>query len=97
MWTLKESDEQDELLTLRQAAQLAGISEAGLRQYTRERTEDGQPRLRTVRLGEGKTRPHYTTRRWLVACLETRNTTGRGRPANPIPSSLKKPNDGKGG
>ena len=97
MWTLQESDEQDELLTLRQAARLAGIAEAGLRQYTLERDENGEPRLKTVRLGEGKTRPHYTTRRWLIACLNSRNSNGRGRPANPIPPALQSDKEDSGG
>ena len=97
MANLRESDQLDELLTLRQAARLAGIAEAGLRQYTLERDENDEPRLKTIRIGEGKSRPHYTTRRWLIACLKSRNSSGMGRPANPIPSALESEAEQTGG
>lgn len=77
----------DELITLREAAVLAGIKESRLRQYAMELSKTTeQPRLQTRRLGQSRTRPYYTTRRWLDECLASRNPGGRGRPAGQPPA-----------
>jgi hypothetical protein len=74
----------EELITLREAAVLAGVSAAELRRYVSETNADGTPRLRTVRIGKSPTAPHYTRAEWVAACMANRKQVKSTRPAPPI-------------
>jgi hypothetical protein len=63
----------DELIPLRRAAEIAGVSIQDLRRYARQR------RLRTIRRGQR----YLTTRRWLHAYLMSRKPESGREPLPP--------------
>jgi hypothetical protein len=72
------------LITLREAAALAGVTPAELRRYVTEMDDTGAPRLRTVRIGSSPNAPHYTRAEWIATCMANRKQVKRTRPTAPI-------------
>jgi len=82
-----DMEQPDQYITLRRAAQIAGLSYPTLKAQAKPRN-DTPPRLRVARLGP---RTVLTTRRWLHEYLTGRD--GTNTHAAPLPTGYQPPDD----